>query len=134
MHGGPSHITAILALEGAGTGAVHDTRVVPGNQVARVLPLHLEDILGLLGVGIQGLEEMAALGVGQALDVVDVRGDVQVGAAGGFVPLYEPMPTERVVLRHDVSEEIRRRALAAVPETVRRHVVVLQELCFQSRV
>lgn len=133
MHRGPPHIPRIFPLKRAGAGAVHDTRVIPRDQVSGILPLHLQHVLGLLGVGVQLLEEIPALGLGQALDVVDVRGDVQIGAAGGLVPLHETVPAEGVVLGHDVREEVRRGASPAVPQAVRGDVVVLDEPRFQVR-
>lgn len=131
VHRRPAHIPSVLALETAPRGAVHHACVVPEDQVAVVLPLHAEHVLGLRGVPVQLLEQLLRLLRVQSLDVVHVRRDVQVHPVGGLVALYQVVSAHRVVFRVDVGEGLGRGLLAGVPEGVRGDVVALEELLLQ---
>lgn len=130
MHRRPTHIAPKPALEAAPSRAVHDTGIIPEDQIALILPLDGEDVLGLGGVGVELVKELLGLFGLQALDMVHMRRDVQVHPSRGLVPLDESVPTHWVRRWVDVVEEVRRGGLAGVPQRVRCDVVLVQQLLF----
>jgi len=124
MHGGAPQIALVLALEGSSASTMHDAGVIPDDEVARIEPRDARDVAVLRSMLHEGPEQRVRLGGRQGLairplQVVQVRGDVEVHAAGGLVALDEAVPMHLESGRVDVVEEGRRRRLAAVVQRVR---------------
>lgn len=129
MNRSTPHVPPILVRELSSHSPVHRASIVPDDEVADIVPLDHGPILILRGVVKQLLEERLGLLWLQALDVVDVHGQIQVHATGSLMLLYQLVATHGVVGRLDVGEMIRRSELLGMQNGVAGDVVLLQQLC-----
>jgi len=122
MHRTPSHIPLILPHECPLSRPVHDGRVIPRHEVARVLPFDTEDVFLLSCMRQELFDEICRRWLGNALErsvfcgrecwrlgscvlkVVHVIGNVQIPPTGRFMYLQNAVAAERVSLGINIFE------------------------------
>lgn len=135
MHSRPSHVSLVLTRKSPLSRPMHDSRIVPANNIAGLPPLDFKHVPVLRSVREQPLNQICGLGLRHAatvriLQMMQMVRDVQIHATRPFVLLHNSVAPERVRLRVDVPQKVRfGRGLASrVHQTVGAHVVVLQKL------
>lgn len=135
VDGRPPQVSPVLALEGAAVGLVQGGPVVPDDHVRGLLPLDADGVCLLRDVVEELLDQGVGFLLGDALDVVRVRGDVDVAPAAGLVDLDELVARHAPgVGRVEVLEEFGRAEFARLRDRVVHDVVLLEEFLLEGRV
>ena len=126
----PPHISSIFPKEGTAHCTMHCACIVPNNEVAWILPLYLDGVLGLCRVLVQLIKKYLCLLRLITLEVMDMGSHVKVHSARGLVTLYKPVAAHGVFEGINVGEEFGCRELARMVHGVIGNIILIQKLCF----
>lgn len=96
MHRRPPQVPLIHPRPAKLPAAMQHAPIIPDDQIADVQPGDADDVLLLRDVVEQGVSEGCGFRFGEGLDVVEMRGDVDVHPARGVVALDEFVVREAV--------------------------------------
>lgn len=123
-----SHIS--LVFEGKFTTycPMHCASVVPDDEVSRTFPFNHKAILVLRSMSKELVEEFIGRLRFKALNMMNMRGDIQCHATRPLMFLRYPMTTHRVMQGLEVCEVVRSSQLPGVQNRMTADVVIVEEL------